>query len=174
MALTFGDRRWHDETTGTVTFPAFAGSARISCRITDEALTTVFGSGATSNELVETFDRCRASIEAAALKKFTANGDPLKLVLVTTDFETRAPAKPEPKTQSASEIAAMVKRYRASGGGNREPSLLHDGNIAAAMAAIDAAAGDEAGGDEAADAEAAPEDSAVASVPPQPAITSTS
>jgi hypothetical protein len=168
MALTFGDRRWHDETTGTVTFPAWSGATRIACRITDEALKSVFGAGVTPTELIETFDRCRASIESAATKKFDPKGDQLKLVLLTSDFETRAPAKPEPKTHSASEIAAMVRRYRASGGAGAgsEPSLLHKGNLAAVMAALAAgtpvpageAAGDEAAAESAvaAGAEASP------------------
>ena len=117
MTLTFTDRKWHDETTGTVTFPAWSGSSRVTCRITDEALKAVFGSSGSDTDLVETFERCRASIEAAAIKKFASSNDPLKLVLVIGDFETRAPAKTEPPAKSPNEIAAMMKRFRASGAG---------------------------------------------------------
>jgi hypothetical protein len=138
MALTFTDRKWHDETTGTVTFPAWSGSTRVTCRITDEALKAVFGAGHSDTEFVETFERCRASIEAAAIKKFEASGDALKLVLVTTDFETRAPAKAEPQPKSSTEVAAMMKRYRATAGG-ANPSLVHSPEIDAAMAALEAA-----------------------------------
>jgi len=117
MALTFTDRKWHDETTGTVTFPGWSGSSRVTCRITDEALKAVFGAGSSDTDLLETFERCRASIEAAAIKKFSTSNDPLKLVLVIGDFETRAPAKTEPPAKSPDEIAAMMKRFRASGAG---------------------------------------------------------
>src|SRR3954469_1856946 len=125
MGLSFGDRRWHDEVTGTVIFPGFAGKIRISCSITDEALKAVFGAGAKDGDLVDCFDRCRASIETAALRKFDTTGEPRKLVLVTNDFETRAPAKEPPKPPSGNETAARMRRYRASGV-TRQPSLIHE------------------------------------------------
>jgi hypothetical protein len=144
MALTFTDRKWHDETTGTVTFPAWSGATRVTCRVTDEALQAVFGAGHRDNELVETFERCRASIETAALKKFETSGTaPLKLVLVTSDFDTRAPAKAEPEPKSPAEIAAMMKRYRANAAA-ASPSLLHNPVVEAAIAAVQQAAGDAA------------------------------
>ena len=134
MPLTFTDRKWHDETTGTVTFPAWSGSQRVTCRITDEALKAVFGAGSAANDLVDTFERCRASIETAAAKKFETGGDAVKLVLVSGDFETRAPVKEEPKPQSAAEAAEMMKRFRASAGGGR--SVVHSDEIDAAVAAV--------------------------------------
>lgn len=133
MPLTFTDRKWHDETTGTVTFPGWSGSQRVTCRITDEALKAVFGAGPSPSDLVETFERCRASIEAAAAKKFETDGSAVKLVLVIGDFETRAPAKPEPKPQSAAEAAEMMKRFRANGTGR---SVLHSDEIDTAVAAL--------------------------------------
>lgn len=139
MALTFTDRKWHDETTGTVTFPAWSGSTRVTCRITDEALKAVFGAGHSDTDLVDTFERCRASIEAAAIKKFDTAGDPLKLVLVSTDFDTRAPVKAEPQPKSASEVAAMMKRYRATTTVGTSPNLVHSADLDAAMAALEEA-----------------------------------
>jgi len=136
-----------------VTFPAWAGAMRVTCRITDEALKAVFGAGASDTDLVETFERCRASIETAAIKKFELAGDPMKLVLVSTDFETRAPIKSEPQPKSATEVAAMMKRYRTSAGG-RSPNLMHSPELDEAMAALDAESGDaDDGATEAAEAE---------------------
>lgn len=158
MTLTFTDRKWHDETTGTVTFPAWSGSTRVTCRITDEALKAVFGAGHSDTDLVDTFERCRASIEAAAIKKFETAGDPLKLVLVSTDFDTRAPVKAEPQPKSASEVAAMMKRYRATTGG-ASPSLVHSAELDAAMAALEEASEATTSGEPQSDAET--EDSTV-------------
>jgi hypothetical protein len=159
MALTFTDRKWHDETTGTVTFPAWSGSTRVTCRITDEALKAVFGAGHSDTDLVDSFERCRASIEAAAIKKFETSGDPLKLVLVSTDFDTRAPVKAEPQPKSATEIAAMMKRYRATAGGETSPSLVDSADLDAAMAALEEASAEAPSGEPPADAET--EDSTV-------------
>jgi hypothetical protein len=136
MALTFTDRKWHDETTGTVTFPAWSGSTRVTCRITDEALQAVFGAGRSDSDLLECFEHCRASIEAAAIKKFDSTGDALKLVLVTGDFDTRAPAKAEPQPKSSDDAAAMMKRYRAHAGG-KSPNLVHSPELDAAMVALE-------------------------------------
>jgi hypothetical protein len=159
MALTFTDRKWHDETTGTVTFPAWSGSTRVTCRITDEALHAVFGSGHSDTELLECFEQCRASIEAAAIKKFDASGDALKLVLVTGDFDTRAPAKAEPQAKSASEIARMMKDYRATGGG-KAPTLVHSAELDAAMAALEEASAESGSAEEPVPESAAAADSA--------------
>jgi hypothetical protein len=162
MALTFTDRKWHDEATGTVTFPAWSGSTRVTCRITDEALQSVFGAGHSDTELVECFERCRASIEIAAIKKFTT--DTLKLVLVSTDFDTRAPVKAEPEPKDSAQIAKMMQRYRANAGG-RSPSLVHRGEIPEireAMAALENTEADAAAADEPAQPPEA-QDSAVTS-----------
>ena len=159
MVLTFTDRKWHDETTGTVTFPAWAGSTRVTCRITDEALKAVFGASSSATDLVETFERCRASIEGAAIKKYETSGDPLKLVLVSNDFETRAPVKAEPAPKSADEVAEMMKRFRASGAGK---STVSSGQIGAAAAAMAEASG-EAGKSEPASESEPPADGPAAS-----------
>ena len=126
MALKFTGRRWHDEQTGTITFPAWVGNVRLPCRITDEALIFLFGAVATPSGLVEAFDKHCAVIQAAAGWKHEAAPDGPQLILVSTDFPDRAPAAPpEPKTLDSTEVVRRMDRFRRA---------FHGGNAVAAAA----------------------------------------
>ena len=92
MALKFTGRRYHDDPTGTVTFPAWNNQARVNCRITDEALMFMFGAERTDSGLLEAFDKYRAPIEVAAAWKFEALAAPMNITLASTDFPDRKPA----------------------------------------------------------------------------------
>src|SRR6185312_13172992 len=92
MALKFTGRRFHDDQTGTVTFPAWNGPARVNCRITDEALMFMFGAVRTDTGLLDAFDKNKASIEVAAAWKFEALAGATTITLASRDFPDKKPA----------------------------------------------------------------------------------
>jgi hypothetical protein len=92
MALKFTGRRFHDDQTGTVTFPAWNGQARVNCRITDEALMFMFGAVRTDTGLLEAFDKNKGAIEVAAAWKFEATSDAMNITLASRDFPDKKPA----------------------------------------------------------------------------------
>ena len=95
MALKFTGRRFHDDQTGTVTFPAWNGEKRVNCRITDESLMFMFGAERTDSGLLEAFDKNRPLIEAAAGWKFEELAGGMNITLASRDFPDKKPAAPD-------------------------------------------------------------------------------
>jgi hypothetical protein len=151
MALSFTGRRFHDEQTGTVTFPAWSGSTRVPCRITAEALMFLFGAQRTDSGLLEAFDRNKTSIEVAAAWKFEAEKEPLSITLRSADFPEKKPVAdalapqmvkqsqperpaPERPADSAETTARLDRFRRAYQGANAAHSAAEEYAAAAAAA----------------------------------------
>jgi hypothetical protein len=123
MALKFTGRRFHDDQTGTVTFPAWNGPARVNCRITDEALMFMFGAVRTDTGLVDAFDKNKASIEVAAAWKFEALAGATTITLASRDFPDKKPAAAA-DPEAAAARAAAPPPDRAPAEGDREPQRV--------------------------------------------------
>lgn len=106
MALKFTGRRFHDDQTGCVTFPAWNGPARVNCRITDEALMFMFAAVRTDTGLLEAFDKNKASIEVAAAWKFEALAGAMTITLASRDFPDKKPAAAADPEAAAARAAA--------------------------------------------------------------------
>src|SRR5207248_1964471 len=87
-------RRYHDDQTGTVTFPAWNGEKRVNCRITDEALMFMFAAVRTDSGFLDAFDKNRVAIEVAAAWKFEATAEATNITLASRDFPDKKPSAP--------------------------------------------------------------------------------
>ena len=119
MALNFTGRRFHDDQTGTVTFPAWTEQTRVTCRITHAALLLKFGAAPTDGSLLEAFDKHRASIEVTADLKFEALAGMTTITLASNDFPDREPAAPseerprvEERERATEDTAEKVQQFR--------------------------------------------------------------
>ena len=115
MALKFTGRRWHDDKTGTVTFPAWSDATRVQCRITDESLMLLFGAVRTDTGLLS-----RRSIAISRQSRSPLPGSskrwpdsPQSRRLAPADFPDRKPApSPDIKKLDPDEMRARMDQLR--------------------------------------------------------------
>lgn len=72
----------------------------------------VFGASGGQSSLVETFDKHRAQIEAAAAWKFETKGDPLQIIVVSADFEVKLASTPAPEPPKQEDTLNRLAQFR--------------------------------------------------------------